>query len=169
VPYSTFAVSKWSCYRGENDSLPIMERKNPLKSLFVVNGLKTFNYEEIKMRGVESCIDDIKRLIKAGQFGKIYRDTFHDIDEQYFNEADYGLLSSYFDQFMKDVFLILHPSKKEKVMVFATATAKKSALQQKQVDLNKQIQELQAEVKKSKQEAEGIDLDALKAEIDETE
>lgn len=163
MAYSTLATSKWHTYRGENPDLPLMERKNPLKSVFIINGIKNFSYEEIKMRGVDACIGDVRKIVKDGQLGNIYREAFTDVDEQYFTDSDYGLLAAYFDQFLKDVYMTINPKVNEKPAVFATE--RKEALVQKQVNLTQQIKDLQEELAKSKQEADTIDLEAIASDI----
>lgn len=170
MAYSTFGTSKFHCYRSENQELPLLERKKPEESLFVVNGLKTFTFKEIKLRGVEACLGDIRRLIKAGQIGKVYQDTFHNVDDQYFTENDYGMLAAYFDQFMKEVYSILHPKlEPSKVITNPTPTEKKEVLNQKKIDLQEQIAELQKEINETEKEADSIDVEAIDSDIEGNE
>jgi hypothetical protein len=168
MAYCTFATGKWNCFRGENAALPLLERKLPEKAMFVVNGVRTFSYEEIKLRGVDACIGEIRRLIKDNRLGKLYREAFGDVDEQYFTENDFGLLASYFDQFMKDVYSIMNPKVDAKAPVFGAGTPqeRKSQLAKKQVDLSRQIQDLKEELKKSEDEANSIDLESIDYEVD---
>jgi hypothetical protein len=167
MSYSTFGTSKFNCYRSENQELPLLERKKPEESLFVINGLKTFTFKEIKLRGIEACIGDIRRLIKAGQVGKVYQDTFHNVDDQYFTENDYGMLSAYFDQFMKEVYSILHPKlEPAKSTTNLTPPERKKVLSQKKIDLKKQIEELQKDLKETEKEAANIDVEAINSDIE---
>ena len=169
MAYSTFSISKWSCFRGENETLPLLERKDPTKSVFVINGVKNFSYEDIKLRGVDACIADVKRIIKEGRLGKIYHEMFTDVDDQYFSENDYGMLASYFDQFMKYIYTILHSTgtlrSKPIPPIPPTNAEKKAILEKKKIDLKQQIKELQEEVKKTKEEASSIDIESIDADI----
>ena len=165
MAYATLSTSKWNCLRGENEALPIFERKDPKEALFIVNGIKTFTYKDIKLRGVNACISDVKRVIKERKLGQIYTQSFNDIDESYFTDSDFGMLAAYFDQFMKDIYTILNPNNM-KVQNIVTRAEKKTQLEQKKVDLNKQIKEMQEELKNTETEAAGIDVEAINSEID---
>jgi hypothetical protein len=155
MAYSTFGTGKWHTYRGENASLPIFERKDLNNAQFVVNGLKTFTYEEIKLKGVPTCVGDVRRLVKQGQFGEIYREVFHDIDEDYFTESDFGLLGSYMDQFLKEIYDIKNPKGTKSIVVSSNTKeatlSKKTALKEKQKDLKAQIKQMKDELLASKE------------------
>jgi hypothetical protein len=171
MPYATFSIGKWSVYRGENETLPLLERKKLTKAVLVINGIKNFSYETIKIRGVEACIGDVKQIIKHGQFGKIYRELFVDIDDQYFTDNDYDLLASYFDQFMKEVDEGLNPKPKQKTAIYGASVVreKKEQLVQKKVDLTKSIADMKEELKRTEEEASTLDLEAITSEIDNGE
>jgi len=168
MPYATFALGKWSVYRGENETLPLLERKKLIKSVLVINGIKNFSYEDIRIRGVDACIGDVKRVIKAGQFGKIYRELFVDIDDQYFMDNDYTLLATYFDQFMKEVNEGLNPKPAKKAAVYRASTTqeKKGQLDKQKIDLTKQIADMKEELRKNKEEIKNLDIDAITSEVD---
>lgn len=171
MPYSTFAVSKWNCYRGENDKLPLMERKQLTKAMFVVNGIKSFSYEEIKLRGVDACIGEVRKIIKERKFGNLYREFLMDVDDQYFTDNDYGMLSSYFDQFMKEIHLELNsaPIKKDIPKVKESPSERKSEIMKHQIDLKEKIKELQEELHKDREEIHKLDIESIEEDIENSE
>jgi flagellar capping protein FliD len=166
MAYASFGTSKWHCFRDENKELPLLERKNPVKSIFVVSGAKSFSYEDIKLRGVNSCVGDIKRIIKEGKLGPQYKEFFIEVDDQYFSNSDYDMLTAYFNQFMKEIYETLNPViKKTPIFGVSSIVEKKAQIEKKRTDLTKQIEDMQKELKQTEEEASGIDLDAINSEV----